>query len=129
MKISRRALLAGSAGFAGVPLVGSPWLAAQEKKLPKDAVTLIAEIEAKAGQEQAVKRALEALVEPTRKEQGCICYNLHQSTDDKAKFVFYEQWASQAALDKHMQTDHFKAMQTTTEGKLEGIKASTWTLL
>jgi quinol monooxygenase YgiN len=66
---------------------------------------------------------------PTRKEKGCICYNLHQSTDDETKFIFYEQWASQAALDEHMQTDHFKAMQTATEGKLEGIEATTWTLL
>ncbi len=129
MRITRRSLLAGSAGLAAVPLLHGQLLAAQQKKLPKDAVTLIAEVQAKLGQAAAVKKALMALVAPTHQEKGCICYNLHQSTDDETKFIFYEQWASQAALDEHMQTDHFKAMQTVTEGKLEGIQATTWTLL
>ena len=129
MKLNRRSLLAGSAGLAAVPFFGSQVFGAQAKKLPKDAVTLVAEVQAKAGEEGVVKKALMALVEPTRKEKGCICYNLHQSGEDKAKFMFYEQWASQAALDEHMQSDHFKAMQVATEGKLEGIEAAKWGLL
>ena len=129
MKLNRRSLLAGSASLAAVPFLGQPLLAAQAKKLPKEAVTLLAEVQAKAGEEAAVKKALMSLVAPTHKEKGCICYNLHQSGEDKAKFMFYEQWASQAALDEHMQSEHFKAMQAATEGKLEGINATTWSLL
>ena len=40
------------------------------------------------------EEVLLALVEPTRKESGCLCYNLHRAKADKVQFMFYEQWAS-----------------------------------
>ena len=57
-----------------------------------------------------MKEALLALVEPTRKEPGCLCYNLHQSKADPTQFMFYEQWASKEALDAHGKTPHMKAL-------------------
>ena len=68
--------------------------------VPKDAVILTAMVKAKPGQEEAVKEALLSMVEPTRKEPGCLCYNLHQSKADPTQFMFYEQWASQEALGR-----------------------------
>ena len=130
MKMNRRSLLAGSAGLATVPLLGSQVLGARvRKKMPKDGVTLIAEVQAKPGEEAAVKKALVAMVEPTREEDGCFCYNLHQQGDDKARFMFYEQWKDQDALDKHMQTEHMKTLQAALDGKIEGIKATKFALL
>jgi len=46
------------------------------------------------------------LIQATRKETGCLSYVLHQGTEPGAYF-FIEDWASKAALDAHMQTEHF----------------------
>ncbi len=129
MKMNRRSLLAGSAGLAAIPLLGSQTLGAQVSKLPKGGVTLVAELQAKEGEEQAVKKALLAMVEPTREEEGCLCYNLHQASDDATKFMFYEQWKNAAALDVHMKTEHMKTMLAAIDGKLQKSGATKYELL
>ena len=73
-------------------------------------VTVIAHFRAKAGLESRLHQELQRLLGPTRAESGCISYDLHQSQSDPALFVFYENWASQAALDEHFQTPHLKAL-------------------
>ena len=47
------------------------------------------------------------LVEETRKEEGCIKYEVHQDVNDKSVLTMIEAWESQASLDKHMQSEHF----------------------
>ncbi len=109
MKISRRTLLASGTALAGSSVWrGETTVAGAE--VPKDAVILTAMVKAKAGEETAVKEALLSLVGPTRKEPGCLCYNLHQSKTDPTQFMFYEQWASKEALDAHGKTPHMKAL-------------------
>jgi quinol monooxygenase YgiN len=44
---------------------------------------------------------------PTRAEYGCKLYELYES-DAKGRFYFYEIWESQAALDQHVTSPHFK---------------------
>jgi quinol monooxygenase YgiN len=118
MSISHIALWAAGAALATFCLAGAARGEGVAKAdVPKDAVILTAIIKARPGQEEAVKEALLAMVEPTRKEAGCLCYNLHQSKSDKAQFIFYEQWAGQAALDAHRKTAHMKAMQKALKGK------------
>ena len=134
MKMNRRRLLTGSLSLAAVPCLGglSTNLLAGEAataEMPEKGIILVAELQAKTGQEQAVKQALVAMVEPTRKEEGCLCYNLHESKDDKTQFMFYEQWASQAALDAHAKTPHMKAMQKGIAGRLEKGGATGYQLL
>jgi quinol monooxygenase YgiN len=65
-------------------------------------VTVIAQIKAKPASEAEVKRELLSLVAPSRKDAGCINYDLHQSTENPALFVFHENWESKAALDAHL---------------------------
>jgi len=77
--------------------------------MAENKLTIIAFIKAKAGMEDKAKQELMALVGPTRAENGCIDFDLHQVTDDKALFMFYENWTSKAALDAHMQAPHIKA--------------------
>jgi quinol monooxygenase YgiN len=73
-------------------------------------VTVVATFQARPGRENELKAALTALVEPTRKEAGCINYDLHQSPDDPTNFLFHENWASKAHLDAHLQSAHLKAL-------------------
>ncbi len=70
-------------------------------------VTVVAKLVAKNGLESRVKSELLKMVEETVKEDGCLNYDLHISLDDPRVFLFYENWESKAALDKHMQTAHF----------------------
>ena len=115
MAISRRTVLAGTAvlaAFAGESLAEG--VAKQE--MPKDGVILVAMVKAKPGQEEAVQEALMALVEPTRKEPGCLCYNLHQSKSDKTQFMFYEQWASKEALIRARQDASHEGPRGEVEG-------------
>jgi quinol monooxygenase YgiN len=72
-------------------------------------VTVIANIRAKPGMEHEVKKALLGLRGPTRAEKGCINYDLHQSPDDPALFLFHENWASKSDLDAHSQSPHLQA--------------------
>jgi quinol monooxygenase YgiN len=72
-------------------------------------ITVVAQIRAKEGMEETVKQELVALVGPTRSEKGCIKYELHQSVENKALFMFYEKWESKKDLDEHMQMPHMKA--------------------
>ena len=131
MKISRREVLGGSAALAAVPGL-SMFARAQETpkaKLPEGSVILMAEVKAKAGQEETVGKALLAMVEPTLKEEGCICYNLHRSTKDKARFMFYEQWASQEVLTAHGQTPHMKTLQQAINGLVESASVTFYELM
>jgi quinol monooxygenase YgiN len=118
MSLSRREVLAGGLGVAGAALVTCEARGEQEDpQIPEDAVVLVAQLKAKPGEEEAVKQALLAMVAPTRKEKGCICYNLHQSKTDKSLFAFYEQWTDQAAFDAHGKTPHMAKMRQAIRGK------------
>src|SRR4051812_25905541 len=94
MDINRRMLLSSGTTLAGLSVLTGEVMAQGTVKaeVPKGGVVLTASVKAKKGHEDTVKEALLALVEPTRKEPGCLCYNLHQSKSDSTTFMFYEQW-------------------------------------
>ena len=71
-------------------------------------ITVLALVKAKEGMEETVREELLSLVNPTRTESGCMNYDLHQATDDKSKFMFYENWRSMEDLEKHLQTPNLK---------------------
>ena len=71
-------------------------------------LTVVAKVVAKKESVENVKNELLKLIAPTRNENGCVEYNLHQDNEDPTIFVFYETWESLACLEKHMNSDHFK---------------------
>lgn len=71
-------------------------------------IVLNVHFEAVPGREDDLLRELSALVEPTRKEAGCLVYELHVDPESPGKLMFYEKFADQAALDFHVITPHFK---------------------
>lgn len=73
-------------------------------------LTVVATFQARPGKEAELRTALTGLVAPTQKEAGCLNYDLHQSTDDPAQFLFHENWSSKAHLDVHLQSPHIKAL-------------------
>ena len=72
-------------------------------------VILNVHIEAAVGQEEKLVEQLRALVAPTRAEAGCLTYELHRDPKNPTKFMFYERFRSQAALEEHLASPYFKA--------------------
>lgn len=71
-------------------------------------VRVVARIVAQPGRAEAMEAVLMGLIAPTRSERGCISYQLMQDTDDPARFVFVEEWASAEAIDAHMRSPHLR---------------------
>ena len=82
-------------------------------------LTVVATVTAKPDCVGQVKEELNRLIEPTRKEDGCVNYDLHQSKEDPAVFIFHENWDSEAHLGAHLETPHIKACQAALESIIE----------
>jgi quinol monooxygenase YgiN len=82
-------------------------------------LTIVAKVVAKKEAVESVKNELLKMVDPTREEEGCINYNLHQDNDNPALFIFYENWENPACLEKHIQSDHYKAYIRAVDGLIE----------
>lgn len=82
-------------------------------------VRVIARAVARKGKEDQLRALLQGMLVPTRAEQGCKSYELYES-DSRGRFYFDEAWESQAALDKHTATPHFKNLEQASGELLEG---------
>ncbi|MFO1519012.1 MAG: putative quinol monooxygenase [bacterium] len=72
-------------------------------------VRVIALFKAKPGKEESLKAFLTRFIEPTRRERGCLRYELHQNTADPADFAFIEEWEDHGTLDDHLKSPHIQA--------------------
>lgn len=59
------------------------------------------------GKVEEVIKLYQELVQETRKEDGCIKYELYQDGKDTKTLAVIEEWESKEALDNHMKTEHF----------------------
>ena len=83
-------------------------------------LTVIAYITAKAGHEDQVREALLDLVAQTRKETGCVNYDLHQSPKDPCEFAIYENWTSASDLELHAKSAHLQSFAKIAGDLLNG---------
>ena len=54
------------------------------------------------------KSSISELVEETRKEDGCLSYQLFEDIKNKKLLTFVEEWESMEALQSHMSSKHFQ---------------------
>ena len=99
---------------------------ARSAKLPKDAATLIVELRPREGQETLLEAELRALVGPTRKEDGCLTYDLYRATDAPGAFLLLEVWASREAHSRHTNTPHFLRWNARKDALLASRDATFW---
>ena len=52
----------------------------------------------------------QALIAHTRLEPGCLAYDLYHDLKNPGHFVFIEEWENRAALDAHVQSEHFQRL-------------------
>jgi len=64
-------------------------------------IVCVAQFVAKAGKRDALVAALARLIPDTRRESGCIRYELNVSVDDDHKVAFVEKFVDRAAFDQH----------------------------
>lgn len=73
------------------------------------AIVLNVHMQAAPGKGPELLQHLSALLAPTRKEPGCLEYALHTDPEDADRFMFYEVFRDQAALDAHIAAPYFQA--------------------
>ena len=73
---------------------------------------LVVRVTIKAGHEDEVLVPFRKLQDETRREPGCIMYLVQRSRDDSRRYLIYEQYSDQAALDAHRASPHFKEYAT-----------------
>ena len=79
---------------------------------------VIATLKALPGKEEELRGILDALLHPTREENGCLSYELLENLQDPTEFRFVEEWVDDAAFDAHFGTPHIQAAAAAFEGVL-----------
>ena len=77
-----------------------------EKQQSVKGVKVVPRITARPDRIDELTRILLRLVEETHKEKDCLSYQLYQNLDEPNDFTVVEGWASNAAIDSHMVTEH-----------------------
>ena len=73
---------------------------------------LVVRVTIKAGHEDEVLEPFLRLQEETRREPGCLTYVVQRSRENGRRYLIYEQYEDQAALDVHRASPHFKEYAT-----------------
>jgi quinol monooxygenase YgiN len=95
-------------------------------KLPKGALTLVVMLRAKEGQHLLLEAELRALVAPTRKEEGCLQYDLHRAADQPGAYLFHEVWESREHHTAHTRTSHFLRWNARKDSLLASKESAFW---
>ncbi|KFI07404.1 putative quinol monooxygenase [Massilia sp. BSC265] len=65
---------------------------------------------AKPGFEEKLEALFRGVVATTLGEEGCISYQINRDMANPRRFVFTEEWRSQADLDRHLAAPHLRAL-------------------
>lgn len=74
-----------------------------------ETLKIVARIQAAPGAADGLAVAMKRLVEDTRKEPGCLRYDLHRGTEHPDVFVFVEEWQSKRLWEDHMNGEAINA--------------------
>lgn len=99
------------------------------RSISKAAVTLTVILRAREGQEASLEAELRALVAPTRREEGCITYDLHRAMEVPGAFLLHEVWASREHHTAHMKTPHFLRWDARKDTLITSVDRTFWNLL
>jgi quinol monooxygenase YgiN len=100
--------------------------ARSNERLPRDAVTLAVILRPRDGQELMLEAELRALIAPTRKEEGCLCYELHRSAEGPAAYLLHEIWETREHHTAHTRTDHFLRWNARKDALISSREVGFW---
>jgi quinol monooxygenase YgiN len=76
----------------------------------RDILYVIAKLQARPGKEETIKGLMQPLVEQTKKEKGCLSYELFHDRKNPAVFTLVEQWESEADVNTHLGQPHMQKL-------------------
>jgi quinol monooxygenase YgiN len=86
-------------------------------------ITIVAKKLIKKGKLEEFKALAESLINESRKEVGCIAYNLYEDINNSYILTFIEEWKSEEDIKLHNSTEHFTSivpkLADLQEGKTE----------
>ncbi|MFI7000375.1 putative quinol monooxygenase [Nocardia sp. NPDC050175] len=65
-------------------------------------LVVIVSFTAEPGQEHRLRTELDAVVEPTRAEQGCISYQPYLHPNDPGRVIVVEEWTDDTTFERHI---------------------------
>ena len=72
-------------------------------------IQTVFKIQARPEKRKELLQTAQALKTATKREQGCIAYNVYQDPEDENAIVFVGEWKSKKDLRLHMSSDGFGA--------------------
>jgi quinol monooxygenase YgiN len=92
-------------------------------KDPAKPCALLVTIKAKSGKEKDLEAAFAPCIAATKKEAGCLAYELNRDADEPTTYVMFEKFRSVAALQSHLKAEHttklLKALEPLTDGEIK----------
>jgi quinol monooxygenase YgiN len=101
-------------------------------------ITVSAIVKVKPGNEKIAKEEMLKLVPLTRREPGCIQYDMHVNVgteendylkEDPKLYMFYENWRSRQDWDLHMDMPYLKRWFDMSKDVCENIDITIWEML
>lgn len=81
-------------------------------------INIVAKFKSKPECKAELLEILHKVIDDSRKEEGCVQYDLHVDSKDDLKFILIEIWRSQHDIDLHCETAHFKLLMKEFENKV-----------
>jgi quinol monooxygenase YgiN len=123
-------MMTSAAVLAALLLVAAPALgqelhpiAAQVKAELKDPArpfTMVVSLQVKKGDEAKFETAFARAIAATRKEKGCIAYDLNHDLKDPTRYFVYERWSNLSALEAHLRSAHITTLLADLKPLLAG---------
>jgi quinol monooxygenase YgiN len=76
-------------------------------------------LQLKTGHEELVLEEFRSVLELSRKEAGCLLFDLYRLADDPARLFVHEVWESRDALEAHASNLHTSRFRTAVNSYLE----------
>ena len=73
-------------------------------------ITIVAKNLIKQGKAEEFKVLAERLINESRKESGCISYNLYEDSNNSNILTFIEVWENSEAINLHNNSEHFTSI-------------------
>ena len=84
-------------------------------------IVIIARLTTKLGQRDRVVEMARPCIEATRKEAGCLSYELFKSTENENELVFVERWSGrETGIDAHQKAVHLQRFKEDRAAYVEG---------
>ncbi len=74
--------------------------------------------EARPGSGNAAEKVLVQLQECSRKDPGCLQYDMHRHPENRDQFMLFERWESREMLDAHLKLAHLAEFENVVKDLL-----------